>query len=444
MFRDARHAWFEDEAGEAVPNENVSLNKYNQSGSTGINVVEPFSNYLNPSIRPQRQPQPTPVEYRKLDGEYCLYVGSKTRAKIERARKGAAPGLPKIRVTLLFGVGGDLNVLGLRHYFEQIDDCILLNVPGVEPDSLGKGLPRWNVGVSGLVNADKQIKTNQIGEILAHAKLADVPYTISTLAAYSTGYGGLNQTVNEGLIPLDNIETVVYYDCVYRSDGPAPAKDDLPVQLSTNESHKGLDELNERSFGSAFNALRARDRIAKATNHKTKFVAYMATRGGSPQYVATRKYVIDFPTKIDFRAAALGSRLSYQECLYALFLTRCLSHAVREGQLRLVDVPRPFIHLAGRLPPRGQVASSLNTLVSKGGFTPSTTLLDWGKVNEANVKSAFASVPTAIKLTSPRGLLYPMGPIGPRTMPSSYPSPGNEAGALHMSILSEFGWEYLL
>ena len=116
-----------------------------------------------------------------------------------------------------------------------MDDRILINIPGIEHKSA------WGIGICGLVNLERNIILNQIEFIinffLETKPFKDLRYKITTLAAYSTGYRGLNQTVNEGLIPLKDIETVVYYDCIYRSDDPKPAPDDIdpPNSLTTIE-----------------------------------------------------------------------------------------------------------------------------------------------------------------------------------------------------------------
>jgi hypothetical protein len=171
----------------------------------------------------------------------------------------------------------------------------------------------------------------------------------------------------------------------------------------------------------------------------------MATTAGSPRYsrptVATgNQYTVDFPTRIDLRANTPGSSVSFRESLFALALTRCLAFAQIDGQIRSTDVPRVFSDLAAVLPARGQVASSTATLRAKPGFSPATTLLDWGRANSAKVKLAQSQVAPAVKLISDHELMYP----APRGNSISYPSPGNEEGALHAALLPEFGWEFLL
>lgn len=444
MPRTFDNAYFDNEKGDPVSGSTVFLNKFKQPGSGTVNVNLNLQNYLDPAVRPtQRQPQTIPAASQGQTSLYAIFIGSKALKKIKDAA-AANRSLPEMKITLLFGVGLDLDNLGLRFFFEQVDDRILINVPGEEA-------PRWNIGITGLVDAGRGITVNQIESLVTQAMTvanipsATPPFKIKTLAAYSTGFGGLNQTVNEGLIPLNDIETVVYFDCTYRADGPPAVRADGPAPLKPSEINPGPDEVDRSHANSAFNTQRALKRIAGAGGRSLTIAGYMATTAGSPHYLnptvaGSNQYTVDFPTKIDLRANAPGSSVSFRECLFALVLTRCLAFARIDGQILSTDVPRVFSDLAAVLPARGQVASSTATLRAKTGFSPTTTLLDWGRANSAKVKLAQSQVAAAVKLISDHELMYPASPPGS----ISYPSPGNEEGALHAALLPEFGWEFLL
>jgi hypothetical protein len=441
MPRTFDDAYFENEKGDPEPGGSGRfLNLYKSPRSGSINIHRNLQNPLDRTVRRQRQPQVIPTDSEGQLSRYDVYVGSRTLRAVQAAR-GARPGtsLPTLKITLLFGVGQDLDNLGLRFYFEQVDDRVLINIPGRESDSK----PRWNIGIS-----DDQIKSLMV------EALPDVPYKIVTLAAYSTGYGGLNQTVNERLIPLSDIETAVYYDCTYRADRPAPASDDTQVTLTAAERNTAPDEFDRGGHpNSAFNTQRARARLLDATGRRAEVVGYMATLG-SPWYLQPRpsaerhQYTVDFPTKIDLRASTGIRNFSFEQCLFALVLTRCLAYAQIDNQVAPAEVPDTFKDLASVLPPRGKVASTPATL-RKPGFSPSslaggaerTTLLDWGRTNKDKVEKAFNQRFTAVDLISRRELMYPKD--DPRHT-FSYPGPGNEAGALHAGLLPEFGWEFLL
>jgi hypothetical protein len=476
MSRTLDHAYFADEKGSPVAGDTLFSNKFKESSSRSLNFFAFLENPLDPELRTQRQPQKIPTgpgspgsePGGRLKSRYDLYIGSKTLKRIRDA-VAARVTPPVLKISLLFGVGRDLDNLGLRFYFEQVEDRVLINIPGREPEDNGK-IPRWNIGITGLqIVFDKKVGiaqslvgTNQIksmmNDSMSRVGLNNVPYKIATLAAYSTGYGGLNQTINEGLIPLKEIETVVYYDCVYRAEIPAPAKDDPPVEPKPTEKNDSADELDSSHFGSAFNTRRAITRIMKASKNP-KIIAYMATPGGSPRYIygkgtvnerVTENYTVDFQTKIDFRNQPLlfnGNTLA-QASLYALALARCLKYALIDGQIRPDEIPRPFKELMTEvLPERGRVASSKGTEVRTipGPFArlpgvrlATTTLLDWGKDHEVKIRAATTGemLDKAITLVSTRKLMYPNG----------YPDPGarTRGGILHAALLPEFGWECLI
>src|SRR5437763_1790690 len=320
--RNYEHAYFENEQGSKVPSENLYFNKYREAG-VPWNLTDDLSNFLDPAIRPQqRQPQAIPKEFQTLRSRYDFYISKKTWDNVQRALAANAPP-PTLKISLLFGVGQDLDNLGLRYYFEQVDDRVLINIPGLE------GM-RWNIGITGLEDASQGITTNQVKFFLDASGLKGVPFKITTLAAYSTGYGCLSQSVTEGLLPLQDIETVVYYDCVYRADKPPLPKGEAPVTLSAAETNSGPDEKDADHNGSAYNTQRARQRLLDATANRVNLVAYMATFGGSPHYlhssiIGNPQYTVDFPTKIDLRTAVAGSPVTLAECLFALTLTRCLA-----------------------------------------------------------------------------------------------------------------------
>ena len=434
--RSISHAWFDNERGTQVPGESLFLNKFRQLGLPW-NYHENLKNYLDPATRPQqRQPQSMPSSAANELERFDIYVGQKTKKRIDDARAASQP-LPNLKVSILWGVGSDLDNLGLRYYFEQVNDRVLVNVSGKEA-------PRWNIGISGLSDSSRGIDVNQVGYLFSKVGMNDVPRKISVLAAYSTGYGGLVQSVNESLLPLADVETVLFYDCTYRTDKPIALPADGPVVLSAEETNSGGDEVDKSGHaGSAFNTQRARARLKRAMGNTGKFVAYMATSGGSPLYLHPttankQQYTVDFSTRIDLRAPTPGSPVTFVQSLFALVLTRVLGYALTDGQVTVREVPQPFRSLAAVLPARGQVASTSATLVAKAGFSPATTLLDWGKTNKIAVLEANKQIVPAIQLISARGLMYPL------SSGFTYPSPGNEGGALHAGLIPEFGWEFLL
>lgn len=427
--RRAAHAYFEDEQGSPVKNENLHLNWFKESGRP-LNYETKWSNPLDPTKRKQVQPQDVPGEKQGQSFVYQSYVGMATWERIQEAMaRGNTP--PELKITLLWGAGnqngGDIDASGLRYFLEKVEDRMLIEIPGEES-------PRINIGITGLFDPTRGIYVNQVASFLRASELKDVPYRITTLAAYSTGYGGLNQSVNEDLLPLKDVEAIVYFDCLYRADRPPLPAGVAPPRLSATEQNSGPDEYDPGHAGSAYNTRRAIDKVL-AANSKAKVVAYAATPGGSPRYLqGGSHYVVDVPLLIDLRSAAAGSAVTPTEALFALSITRCLDFAEKEGLVSSSEVPATFKSLRAGLLPRGEIASSQETLKAKPGFLPQTTLLDWGNLYAAKVKAAQRDVIAAVKLISDHELIWPGG----------YPSPSNPGGVLHAAVLSEFGWEYLV
>jgi hypothetical protein len=428
--REISHAYYEDEEGDQVAGKSMHLNRFRAAGAPRNQELK-LPNLLDPAVRKQLlQPQWVPFGKHGAQHTYRSYVGQKTWQAMRDALE-AGDDSKELKVTLLFGAGSeggsDMDVAGLRYFLEQVDDRMLINVPGEER-------PRFDVGISGLVDVDRGIPENQVERFIDLSQLKGIPYKITTLAAYSTGYGCLNQCVNEKLLPLDDIETIVYYDCLYRADRPRLPPGEDPPTLAAGEDNPGPDEIDASHPGSAYNTRRAIDAVL-AANPATAIVAYAATLGGSPRYKhGAPSYMVDVPTLIDLRTPPTDGDVSYAEALYALVLTRCLDYAETEGLISSSDVPEAFGDLSWHLPKRGTVASSQEMLKAKGAFAPTTTLIDWGRQYRDLVKAAQKQIDAAIGIIADRELMYPGG----------YPWRGNPSGALHHAMLPEFGWEYLV
>jgi hypothetical protein len=115
---------------------------------------------------------------------------------------------PKARLSLFFGVGGEINFFGLRNYFSLTDDCVLINIPGVEEDR-SRGIDRaWGIGIT----------SDMIKQLLAAADLKGIEFTVEVIAGYSTGYRGVNLTVINRLVELFDLRRLVYLDAFYQHD----------------------------------------------------------------------------------------------------------------------------------------------------------------------------------------------------------------------------------
>jgi len=108
-----------------------------------------------------------------------------------------------IRVSILYGVGFEMNRHGLRSSIAaRAEPSALILVPGIEPRA---GQPRWGVGIGEL----------DLRRLLEAAVGRPVSYRTAVLAAYSTGINGLNQTLLHGLVDVSRAERVVVFDCLY-------------------------------------------------------------------------------------------------------------------------------------------------------------------------------------------------------------------------------------
>ncbi|MBS1717786.1 MAG: hypothetical protein JSS72_08650 [Armatimonadetes bacterium] len=426
-------AVWEDEEGPTI--NGVASNKYGSGNAGCINLTTELPNLLDRAVRyEQRQPfGPRPARA-NWSGTYQLFGSSKLKTRIEKAKSSGAP-MPLVRVCILFGVGGDINMLGLRHYFEQADDCVIINVPGWEASWSPDGRP-WLFGISGQTLPPLGEGLNQIKALFDRTGiLGGLKFKITSLGAYSTGYKGLVQSINEGLLPLADLNSVVFFDCAYRMDRPDPAVDDTEVNLAETERNNGPDEVDTGHSKSAYNTKRALMRIAKQAPG-AKVVAYLVTPGGSPVYLNPTtadkwQYTVDFPTKIDLRRPT-NAALSSGECLYGVVLTRVLNFAKKKGLVR--RIPAEFEELYRVLPARGMIASANQTQKTNGAFRPTTTLLSWGLANHDKVKAAQGRVTEAVGIISQSQLLYG----------GNYPTVGNEAGAHHLAALAEFASEFLM
>ncbi|WP_253997335.1 hypothetical protein [Myxococcus qinghaiensis] len=141
---------------------------------------------------------------------YFVFVPKKLKDAFDAQPTGSKP---KARVSLFFGVGPELNLFGLRRFFAESDDGVLITIPGVESAWEGYG-QAWGIGITQAI----------IKDLLNGAALPGIDFTIEVMAGYSTGYRGVNLTLINKLVPLGNLKRVIYYDAFYNHDDyPLPA-----------------------------------------------------------------------------------------------------------------------------------------------------------------------------------------------------------------------------
>lgn len=139
-------------------------------------------------------------------------------------RKLLEPGARRepLRVVILWGTGSQCTRQGVAGAVENAErPTLLINVSGVETDTKIRFAP-----------PDDPLRTveavaNNVWPIGCTDDLVEaairkffprsVDYQIDTLAAYSTGYLGLQESVNHRKLRIDNVRRVVFFDCLYGS-----------------------------------------------------------------------------------------------------------------------------------------------------------------------------------------------------------------------------------
>ncbi|HYJ19368.1 MAG TPA: hypothetical protein VEW72_09360, partial [Burkholderiales bacterium] len=123
---------------------------------------------------------------------------------------------PKARVCLHFGSWYDLNILGLRSFFQSTEDSVVITVPGVA--TIGQTINmynNWGIGIT----------TAMIRQLLDDAGLKGIEFTIEVLSCWHTGYRGFNETIINELVDLKAVKRLVYLNAFEQHDDfPLPKR----------------------------------------------------------------------------------------------------------------------------------------------------------------------------------------------------------------------------
>jgi hypothetical protein len=77
-------------------------------------------------------------------------------------------------------------------------------------------------------------------------------WIVDTISAYSTGYRGLNGTVNNSLINLSSVKRLIFLDALYRGDDPAGAgRRGDATKLAGRVRMEQLEDVDDRSAAQA-------------------------------------------------------------------------------------------------------------------------------------------------------------------------------------------------
>ena len=117
---------------------------------------------------------------------------------------------PKARVSLFFGVETEINSFGLRRYFYDSTDSVLITITG----------DVWGIGIT----------TQMIRELLDAAGLKGIDFSVEVMAGYSAAFRSLNETVINKLVDLKNLKRLIYLDAFYDHN-------DFPLAPRTHPPH---------------------------------------------------------------------------------------------------------------------------------------------------------------------------------------------------------------
>jgi hypothetical protein len=392
-------AFFEDEwasSPTAIVNpRHVHFNRFTTltaTTATAQTILTHKANPLDPRITPGLiQPEVIPASRPAAFGEtYWVFVPDAYKKAVKDAVAAKKP-KPVARVSLLFGVGAEVNRHGLRLFFANTLNCVLIEVGGIE--SVPEVPNPWGIGITDAM----------IDDLLNQALGTNVTSQVEVIAAYSTGYRGINGTINNALINLTHLKKMIFYDCLYRADGPkAPSGALMPPKRHREAPAK-----------SAFNTWRAVHAV-RGVSPTCEIIVYDVTLGGTPTYS-------DGARKGDVPGATFIALKPLNVHLKALILARLMDNGIKDGYFTDAKVPssiRAFIPL---LPTRG-------TLSSSSSPTASGTIGKWARDNSVKIAQSMKGFATAMELARIHKLM-------------GWATPATEFG--HDGFLPEFGWEHL-
>jgi len=312
-----------------------------------------------------------------------------------------------IEVTVLYAVSTEMNRHGLRTFFEKAPAYrALILVPGTEPP---RDPDRWGVAIS-----DKQIEDLIKNQFPKNKK--KIPYKVNVLGAFSTGGCGLHQTFLHDLIRLDQVERVIYFDCLY---------------------------LNQCAATPTSPAIK----LMKSRAPNAKIVVYKTSEEKANDFVKgslyTKLSVVEM-NPILFDRRGIIENLFQKTNYMSVVLYRVLEAAAAD---KIVAVPpildKAFKDLGAALAsvPRGSFISNkvaYDYVYGVGVKTPpagKTYFEDWVVSNKA-VLSAFSS-----KLGDPTVKDSVRYIVWNNQVPGW---PGGLGDEKHDLLLPEFGWEFLV
>ncbi|WP_433521634.1 hypothetical protein ACQPZ2_30635 [Nocardia pseudovaccinii] len=385
-------------------------------GTRGASRSVAFSGFLNKhNIFTMTRVNPLPHARRTdagaIDKSIAKWQHEATyKCFLSKAARGINPNGPNqqaLRIVVLFGVGSELFRHGICGAVEDSSrPTLLIDVRGIEPQHIIKfhnpdspkdskelaANNRWGVGIT----------ETSIQMIVASLYGRLIRYEISICAAFSTGYLGLQDSISKRLFPLDNLERVVLFDCLYGS-------------------LKGALERVQAIKGSA------------------QIVAYIVTPGGNSFPKGEERFetlTLGKNPRWHYINLYIGTPMGIQ--YHAIASARLIAEAVSTSPPILDSLPadylKAFADLSARLPARGQVVSSESIFLKVKGALPSSAQSLEKFSSVAGNKTATGNFYKQVSVT--RKCITRAQLLGWNALPL-----GEE---WHDMLLIEFAWEYLI
>ncbi|MGW2088869.1 hypothetical protein [Streptomyces sp. NPDC001880] len=373
----------------------VHFSRFTSPLTQPLTVVKSLRNPLDPSTSvAEARPQPEShmvASNRGRQHEYLLFIPPAALAF------GLAPGA-NLKVSLLFGAFDEYDRHGLRTYFESRSDRLLVYIPGIEADTSTSN-QAWGIGIT----------SSMVRELLTAALPTFTgTVTIDTVAGYSTGYRGVNGTINNSFISLGTIKRLIFFDALYWADEPP-----LPSGAVPPPNPPGVSVPPTASPRNTWRMLNA----VRAANPAVQITTYEVTEpGGTPRDGGK--------LRVDVPAAGLINLKPRQAALTALVLARVIRSGIDDGFLARTNAPA-IATLSDSLPARGTLASSSATAAAAANGT----LEAWASAHAAAVAGANSMAGTGLSLIQSKKL-----------MGWDVPTLGD---MMHDGFMQEFGWEFL-
>lgn len=388
-------AFFPDEWGSTVLSTALHQNKYATVGKTA--ELQRRNPLTDPSIASTSEL--TAAELQKID----QYVSG---TYLNSYKIFVPPGFGggSAKISLLFAVGTEMMRHGLRKFFDGFSDRILVVISGIiegawkmVQDTVKHA---WGVGIT----------TNIINDLLAAAGVSGVSWEVDVVACYSTGYRGLNGTINNfatqpGKLDLTHVSMVVVYDALYRGDAPLPGN----------------------------NTQRALGALESVTSSRVSVAVYEVTMAGTPRENSDTVVSQSWLQKTFGSRYALINLKKHGIALSGLIYARMFDAAVKDGYLAANTLPSQLQNLMSALPPRSQVCSPMPASFRRlPGGADFMKLTDWEAAHDADLKALVGQQEVLRQGVISNGRFLLMG-WGPPAVGEIY----------HDGFIPEFGWELL-